>query len=238
MKRNRSNRKWLLVIPLLLTAAFFIYFLDGYRGDEKALEAMKSDEVKISETDYGWLFDGPSENCALIFYQGGKVDEKAYAPLLHGIASQGIDVCLVDSLFDFPFFNMNGAGKVMSEYDYEYWYIGGHSLGGVVASYYLSSHPEGFRGLVLLASYASKQIPDGIRQIVIYGSNDKVLDFEDVYKARELSSGDYEEYIIEGGNHCQFGSYGFQKGDGEADITAERQIDETAEIILEEFIID
>ncbi|MBR2534434.1 MAG: hypothetical protein IKE50_06625 [Erysipelotrichaceae bacterium] len=112
MKRIRSNRKWLLAIPLLLTAAFFIYFLDGYRGDEKALEAMKSDEVKISQTDYGWLFDGPSENCALIFYQGGKVDEKAYAPLLHEIASQGIDVCLVDSLFDFPFGQHNRVGIV------------------------------------------------------------------------------------------------------------------------------
>lgn len=37
---------------------------------------------------------------------------------------------------------------------------------------------------------------------------------------------------IEGGNHAQFGSYGAQKGDGTAAISAEAQIDETVDVFL------
>jgi hypothetical protein len=36
---------------------------------------------------------------------------------------------------------------------------------------------------------------------------------------------DTEFYIIEGGNHAQFGDYGFQKGDNIADISLEEQLD-------------
>ncbi|MBQ6398058.1 MAG: carboxymethylenebutenolidase, partial [Oscillospiraceae bacterium] len=39
-------------------------------------------------------------------------------------------------------------------------------------------------------------------------------------------------YVIEGGNHAQFGSYGTQKGDGAALIPPEQQWDETAADIL------
>ena len=37
--------------------------------------------------------------------------------------------------------------------------------------------------------------------------------------------------VIEGGNHCQFGSYGFQKGDGQAFISGEEQIKTVADMI-------
>jgi len=37
----------------------------------------------------------------------------------------------------------------------------------------------------------------------------------------------FEEYIIEGGCHAGFGSYGPQDGDGAATITGDAQIEET-----------
>ena len=40
-----------------------------------------------------------------------------------------------------------------------------------------------------------------------------------------------EEYIIDGGNHAQFASYGMQKGDGIATISPDNQVSETSEII-------
>ena len=46
-----------------------------------------------------------------------------------------------------------------------------------------------------------------------------------------LLSGRFEETVIEGGNHAQFGSYGLQKGDGEAALTAEEQQDRTLRAI-------
>ena len=41
------------------------------------------------------------------------------------------------------------------------------------------------------------------------------------------------EFIIEGGNHSNFGMYGFQKGDGKASITNIEQIEITANKIDE-----
>jgi hypothetical protein len=232
MKRKTS--KWLLLmIPLLLLAGCFVYVSDRYQADERALEAMSSDEVIIGKTDYGWFFDGAGNEDALIFYPGAKVQETAYAPLLHELSRKGIDVCVVDSLFDIAFFNMNGAAKVINELDYDRWYLGGHSLGGVVASLYLQKHPDAFEGLILFASYTNKQMPEGIKEIVIVGSNDGVINWEALEKGRELAYDDYEEHIIEGGNHAQFGSYGLQRGDGQAGISPQEQIRETVEIIIE-----
>ena len=49
--RKRKTREWLLLIPLLLLAGCFVYVSDRYKADERALEAMSSDEVTIEKTD-------------------------------------------------------------------------------------------------------------------------------------------------------------------------------------------
>ena len=45
--------------------------------------------------------------------------------------------------------------------------------------------------------------------------------------------GIFREYVIEGGNHALFGSYGIQKGDGKALITPKKQWEETADCIID-----
>ena len=65
----------------------------------------------------------------------------------------------------------------------------------------------------------------------IYGSNDGVLNMKS-YRKNLPRLSDVRELIIEGGNHCQFGSYGFQKGDNEATISHEEQIYKTVESIV------
>ena len=42
----------------------------------------------------------------------------------------------------------------------------------------------------------------------------------------------FEEYIIEGGCHAGFGSYGPQDGDGVPTITGEEQIAETVRLLM------
>ena len=60
------------VLLLLLIAVFLLYAARYYPADETALRALEPDErVQVTQTDYGWLFDGPSEKAALIFYPGG-----------------------------------------------------------------------------------------------------------------------------------------------------------------------
>ena len=101
----------------ILTAIliFIIYTARYYRADAHAIEVLNSDSdnVIITGTDYGWLFDGPSEDSALVFYPGGKVEESAYAPRLHRIAAGTMDVCLVKMPFRLAFFAIDAAGEVM-----------------------------------------------------------------------------------------------------------------------------
>ena len=42
----------------------------------------------------------------------------------------------------------------------------------------------------------------------------------------------FDEVVLEGGNHAQFGMYGTQSGDGQATITPDEQIELTVELIL------
>jgi hypothetical protein len=201
--------------------------------DSVAMEALKSDDtVTISETDYGWLFDGPSEDTAMIFYPGAKVEEMAYAPLLKDLAGEGIDVCLVKMPMRLAVVNPNAADDIMKQYDYSTWYMAGHSMGGAVAAYYEAEHSEEFEGVVMLAAYPTKSFAKDDKALLLVGSEDKVIRRKKVTEGRKYASDIYEEVEIIGGNHAQFGSYGKQKGDGEASISAEEQRKQTVEEIL------
>ena len=210
--------------------AFLIYASVYYHADGTALAAMKSDEVvSVKKTDTGWMFDGPSQEDVLIFYPGAKVEETAYAPLLRLIAQEEMDVFLVKMPLRLAFFGMNKAEEILEDAQYSRYYIGGHSLGGAMAATYAAEHERELSGLILFAAYPTKET--SLDTILLYGSGDEVLNREKVSRADDLVSGRYEEIVIDGGNHAWFGNYGAQRGDGEADITAQEQQSRTVEEI-------
>ena len=218
-----KKRLWLLPTTILLLAAiaFFVYTSDYYHAADAGLKALESDDVMVEETDFGWYFDGPASDTALIFYPGAKVDEAAYAPLLHRLAKSRMDVCLVKMPFHLAFFGMNKADRILERYDYAHWYIGGHSLGGVMAADFAASHD--LQGLILLASYPTKAVDEPI--LLIYGTEDGVLNMGRVEDASRF--GAVNTVAIEGGNHASFGSYGEQAGDNASKISAEEQQEKT-----------
>ena len=219
------------MIPALLLAAVILawclYTADYYRADAAALQAMESNDIRITRTRYGWYFDGPSETDALVFYPGAKVEETAYAALLSRLAENGIDVCLVKMPFHLAIFGANAAERVMMEHSFDRWYIGGHSLGGAMAAAFAEKHD--LDGVILLAAYPIGPLEEPM--LLLRGSRDGVLNLDRAVNASEF--GDVEEHVLEGGNHAQFGDYGPQKGDGTPSITAEEQQDETVRLILE-----
>ncbi|MCR5794929.1 MAG: alpha/beta hydrolase [Solobacterium sp.] len=231
------TRKCLTVtaaVILLLCIVFLIYTGQYCHADETAAAALRTNEtVRVEETGYGWFFDGPSETDALIFYPGGKVEETAYAPLLHDLAGQGMDVCLVKMPFRLAVFGKNKADQVIQQYDYTHWYIGGHSLGGVMAADYAAGHSSQLTGVFMLAAYPSKQLDENTRAVQIYGSEDGVLNMAKLEEAERFLPAGSQRFIIEGGNHAQFGNYGKQDGDGDAAISSEEQQKRTVEIILQ-----
>ena len=51
---------------------------------------MSDDVVSVTEQNGNWVFAPESPTVGLIFYPGGKVENTAYAPLLHDLAEDGV----------------------------------------------------------------------------------------------------------------------------------------------------
>lgn len=233
-KYNRIHFIWIIpqVFVAVLIIAFLIYASLYFHADQTALDALHSDEsVKVSETEYGWFFDGPSEENEYIFYPGAKVDETAYAPLLHHLAENDMDVCLVKMPLRFAFLGINKAKPIIQSGGYDHYYVGGHSLGGAMAAVYAANHSEKIDGIIHFASYSTKELDDSVMEIVIYGTEDKIVNRKSIEEGREIAPDQYYEYTIEGGNHAQFGNYGIQPGDGNASISASEQQSEAIRLI-------
>jgi len=223
-----KKRLWLMVsVMIILLAAVYVSIY--YRADDVPME---SAGAKVSQTDYGWRFDGPSEDRALIFYPGAKVETTAYVPLMQKLAAAGLDTCLVNMPLRLAILDIGAADRVMAAHDYPHWFIGGHSLGGAMAAEYAAKCPDKLDGLVLLAAYPTKPLPDRLKVVTIYGSEDGVLNRDKLEKNRQYLPANAVEHVIQGGNHAGFGNYGPQSGDGVASISAEQQQEETVRVIM------
>ena len=143
-----------------------------------------------------------------------------------------MDVCLVQMPLRMAFLAQNKATGIMEAYTYEHWYIGGHSLGGAVAANYAAAYGDRLTGLILLAAYPTHTIDSSVQILSIYGSEDGVLNRDRVEAGKAYVQGPYSEYVIDGGNHAQFGNYGIQRGDSPARLTSEEQQALTAAYIL------
>ena len=215
-------KKWLKItlislacLLLIAGAGFFLYVSDYYHADELAVATMPGSTTE-TVGKLTILSPSTSTDTGFIFYPGGKVEHTAYLPLLEQLRQQGITCVLVEMPFHLAVFDPAAADKVMDTLpDIQNWYMGGHSLGGAMASDYASGHPDKVQGLVLLGAYLYGDFP-AERSLTLYGSEDRVLDRSKIT---------YTENVIEieGGNHAQFGNYGPQKGDGTATITAQEQ---------------
>lgn len=240
---GKTIKKKVLLIPLILAALIAagcgIYLGTGqYSASEEAADLLRSTEnVQVREVSHGLLLDGPGEDTALIFYPGGKVEYTSYLPLLHRLAGSGTDCFLIHMPANLAVFGAGRAERIQESYDYAHWYIGGHSLGGAMAADYAAEHGAkaggsadgsgpAVDGLVLLAAYPVSQV--SVPTLVLYGSEDRVLNQEKLQENTQYLPEDTKIRVIEGGNHAQFGDYGVQKGDGKASISREEQVEITA----------
>lgn len=217
---------------LIIAVVCLIYFNTYSKAQSEALQTLSQNSAVITETDYGYFFDGEGENSALIFYPGAKVDEKAYAPLMQKLAEGGVDCFLLKLPFHMAIFDMDAADKVTSVYSYDTWILAGHSMGGIAASDYTNKHADMIDGLVLLASFPTEKLPDDIAVLSLYGSEDGVLEKDAYEGSKQYFPATYDEVVIDGGNHAGFADYGEQNGDGNATLSAEEQQTKTAYAIL------
>lgn len=237
MKRIKKILGIIIIGLLIMVGLFLLYVHDDYDADKVALEALESDEVvRVTGEDplYFSLKNKKTEKTGIIFYPGGKVEYESYAPLMRRLSEQGIAVFLVEVPFGLAVFETAAAENVMADYpEITNWYVAGHSLGGAMAAVYAGEHFETVDGLILLASYSTADLTGSDMAVLsIYGSEDEVLNLDKVAESRQLMPAAYEEIVIAGGNHAQFGNYGDQDGDGEAGISAKEQQKQTVEAIV------
>lgn len=232
---------WILLtlpaIVIIVIAAFFIWANDAYPADDTALQALTSDsQVTVTASEYITFQPANLQpTTGFIFYPGGRVDYRAYAPVLRMIAEGGYFVALVPVPFNMAFFDINAATPVLEGHpEIETWVVGGHSLGGAMASVFAKDHLTELDGVIFFASYpADDSLKNAdIEVLSIYGTND-MAGMATFDEKKSLLAADTEYVIIEGGNHAQFGSYGFQAGDNASTISAAEQWSQTAAATLE-----
>lgn len=224
------------VVLLAAVAAFGVYVGTYYHADDTALAALTTTEkVTVEQCDDYVAFTPDNPAAGFIFYPGGKVEHRAYAPLMQALAERGILCVLVKMPFNLAVFDVNAGADIPEQFpEIEDWYLGGHSLGGSMAASFASEAPDCFKGLGLLAAYSTADLSDsGLEVVTILGDKDAVLNLEKLESNRGNLPKTAIQSQIPGANHAQFGSYGPQKGDGEATITAEEQIRITANLLAE-----
>ncbi|HNK63960.1 MAG TPA: alpha/beta hydrolase [Anaerolineales bacterium] len=220
---------------LVVGIVFVVWASDASAPTDVAISALTSDaQVTVSEEN-GWLVFRPTGNpqteTGFIFYPGGKVDYRAYAPALRQIAAKGFFVVVTPAPLNLAFFDVNAAARIQAAYpEIQNWFVGGHSLGGVAASSYAAGHSE-IKGVIFWASYPANDAlkTNGTKVISIYGTNDGLAGGGKIDESKALLPADAQFVAIEGGNHAQFGSYGPQAGDNEATISPEQQWAQAAE---------
>ena len=227
--KSKKIRTILIVVAAVL-AVLVIGFV-GYSRlatagpEQTALDALVTDDVVEVQND-DWLVFKPASatpQTGLIFYPGGYVDPRAYAPAAREIAAAGHLVVIPTMPLNLAVLGANQAAGIIEAFpEIEQWAVGGHSLGGAMAAQFAAGNSETIDGLALWASYpaGSNDLSQAPLQVVsIYGDQDGVSEMETVEASRPRLPAGTEWLLIEGGNHAQFGWYGPQNGDLEPQIS-------------------
>lgn len=239
-----TGKKWnriliwtLSILAIVIIAAYFLLDSLTYKplSEAKAVFQSNTDDITITRLKDGYRFEptnGEAIEPNIIFYPGGLVEPESYAPFAKRMAEKGHRVYIASMPLNLAVFGQNKADAFISEHPDNRYVIGGHSLGGVFAARYASEHADRIDGVYFMASYAD----DGgdlnglnMSAVQMTGTQDGVLDRTKWEAAKENMPKATTYVDITGGNHGQFGSYGFQKGDRQASITEAEQLNEVIE---------
>ena len=228
MNRSRWLRRVLLVIGVIFAlgvAGFVIYFSHPMPAMPVALAAMQSsDTVAVTDLSDQIIFMPATHPvAALVFYPGARVDPAAYAARLRPLAEHGYAVFIAKFPLNLAMFGVDRAGEIIAQHpEIHKWAIGGHSMGGAFATYFLDGN-DVVQGMLMYASYPAKDMAHktALVSMSIYGTNDGLATVDDIENAKP-SMPPHTEYVpIVGGIHSYFGDYGLQPGDGVPTISRE-----------------
>lgn len=219
----------ILGLLVILMGGFVIWGSTPAKPMPEALMALQPD-TQVTITEGNWLVFQPANRqpeTGFIFYPGGRVDARAYAPSARQIAAQGYLVIIVPMPLNLAVLDPGAAADVITAYpEVQHWAVGGHSLGGAMAANFARHNPDKIQGLVLWAAYPASSdnlSVSSLRVISIYATLDGLSTGEKIDASRALLPQTAIWTSIQGGNHAQFGWYGEQAGDNAATISRPEQ---------------
>lgn len=230
----------LILLALIFLGGLFLVHNKTYQPLSEALnEAKSTSHYTVEETQESIIFHplNDLQETSILLYQGGLVEEKSYSTIAAKLAAEGYPVYLVKHTLNLAVTDKNKATTIIADEKIENYVIGGHSLGGVMASQFASeSSNKQLKGVFLLASYTDEKnrldiLP--ISVVSIIGSNDGLIDKEAYQNGKDYLPDSTLFHTIKGGNHAGFGDYGNQDGDKPASILPEEQQKKTVQLLTE-----
>lgn len=241
MERRRVwqivRRAW-ITLGLTLTGVFVAWSLVAYRAVPEARDATRPDAVvDVRHGDGFWSFlpakRDTSMHAGLVFFPGALVDPVAYAPLARAVATGGFPAFIVElprrgtlGGADDPAVDERLDRVLALPAAPRRWVVAGHSRGAVVAARIASEQRRGLAGLVLIGTTHPRDVDlRALRHPVtkLAGTRDGLARASAVVANRDKLPPSTRWVWIDGGNHSQFGWYGFQPGDRRATVSASEQ---------------
>jgi Alpha/beta hydrolase family len=225
---RRARRRIVLAIPFLVLSFLLVTALAYARpfvATPTATAALRSEKgVRFSDR-LGWYELVPAKQdsesneirptTGLVFVPGARIDSRAYAHVLRPVAEAGYLVAVLKEPFGFAIVDADHGRKVLDLHpEIAHWVVGGHSLGGTVASS-VADDDERVEGLLLFASYpADPIIRNDLKVISISGTADGFVTPADIEASKGKLPPSTSLVVINGAVHSSFGDYGDQPGDG------------------------
>jgi pimeloyl-ACP methyl ester carboxylesterase len=219
-------------ITLGLSVLAYLVFSFSARGvDADVLRSQGGIEVRDEPELLAFLPPESAARAGVLFIPGGLVHPHAYAPLLRAVAESGHAAILVK----LPALGgrhapgeagrraavMRALGVLEDAPGTHRWLVAGHSLGGAIAARVAHARPARLGALALIGTthprdFSLADLPQPV--VKVYGTRDGIARYETMRAHADRLPAATKWVPIRGGNHSQFGYYGFQLGDRRAHI--------------------
>lgn len=242
---KKRHKRVIAGLAIFWSIVLGLQFYNMEAGGFDATLLESSARLKVADSGSTLSFT-PSPDTARvgrIFYPGALVEPEAYAPLARAVAEAGYRTVIIKLPWRLAPFERHHKElfkrtlALMARHPHTRWVVGGHSKGGKLATLFAGAHPLAASGLLLVGtSHPRRMDLSSLSMDVtkVYGSEDGLASEAEVKQfANNLP--DHTHWVrITGGNHRQFGWYGYQFGDSEAHISRERQQQLTTATALEQ----
>lgn len=239
MKNKKIFKYSIVTIILLLVVSIsgiLIWTNNTYKPTSELLDLVSESDYTKDDDFYVFNPKTNSNGKGIVIYPGALVEPFSYGYIANELSKDGYLVAIPEVNLNLSITENNKAGEFIEKNkDITNWYVAGHSMGGVSATYYAEDNQDIVDGVILLASYPAKStdLSDNNQKVLsIYAENDGLASIEDIEESKKNLPEDSVFVEIYGGNHAQFGMYGEQKGDNKAEISPKEQQDKIIELIL------